>query len=209
MIKIKSILIFFSICIFFLACSKSDEYVIDDGKNIRFVFDEGLNDDPNYKLPKDLNGRYYFILTKDNQNVQRISVRLLNGDKVVYNKSTGYRHNIEWKSNLYWWLLKGDTVANITKTYFNPFLGEIQYVNYPPLLNWKDVLVTTINGSSITNENSGRTSSVIAPIGKMKGDTMKIYIKFVHSITKSKPGSYFFEPIGERVITDSVLILLR
>jgi len=195
--------------IFFLFGCKKSNFIIDDGKNIKFVFDEGLNEDPNYRLLKDSRGNYVFNLSKENQNIQRISVRLLDGDKVVYSKANGYRQSIEWKSNLYWWLLKGDTVASITRTYFNPFLGAIQYVNYPPLLNWKDELVTTINSSSITDEKTGRTSTVIAPIGKMKGDTMLIYVKYSHPITKSEKGSSFFESIGERMIMDSLKIILK
>jgi hypothetical protein len=169
----------------------------------------GLNDDPNFRLPKDKNGFYSMTLTKSGQNVQRISVRLLDGDKVVYSKCCGRRHSLSWRSNLYWWMLKGETVANITKTYFNPFTGEIQYVNYPPLINWKDELVPTINSSSITDENTGRTSTVIAPIGIMRGDTMTVYVRYYHAITKWTEGSSFFSTIGEKEITDSIKIILK
>ncbi len=186
-----------------------EKEIIDDGRAIRFVFDVGLNDDPNFRLPKDKNGFYSMTLTKSGQNVQRISVRLLDGDKVVYSKCCGRRHSLSWRSNLYWWMLKGDTVANITKTYFNPFTGEIQYVNYPPLINWKDELVPTINSSSITDENTGRTSTVIAPIGIMRGDTMTVYVRYYHAITKWTEGSSFFSTIGEREITDSIKIILN
>jgi hypothetical protein len=62
----------------------SEKEIIDDGRNIRFVFDEGLNEDPRFRLSKDKNGFYFMNLPKEGQNIQRISMRLLDGDKVVY-----------------------------------------------------------------------------------------------------------------------------
>jgi hypothetical protein len=64
----------------------AEKEIINDGKNIRFVFDEGLNDDPKFRLPKDANGYYYMTLTKGGQNIQRISARLLDGGKIVDTK---------------------------------------------------------------------------------------------------------------------------
>jgi hypothetical protein len=187
----------------------SEKEIIDDGRNIRFVFDEGLNDDPRFRLPKDENGFYYMKLEKGGQNIQRISVRLLDGDKVVYSKCCGRKQRIGWINNLYWWLMDGDTVANITKTYFNPFTGEIQYVNLPPLINWKDEIVPTINPTSITDEFTGRGSTVIAPVGRMKGDTMTIYVKYNHEITKWTEGSNFYSSVGHKEIMDSLKIVLK
>jgi hypothetical protein len=187
----------------------NDDTIVDEGENIQFVFDEGLNDDPRFRLTKDDNGYYFMNLEKEGQNIQRITVKLLDGDQVVYNKNSGRRQSINWENNLYWWVLEGDTVANITKTYFNPFTGEIQYVNLPPLINWKEELVPTINASSITDETTGRASTVIGPIGKMKGDTMKVYVRYNHQITKYKENSMFFTPVGEKIIMDSVKIILR
>jgi hypothetical protein len=90
----------------------SEKQIIDEGKNIRFVFEEGLHEDERFKLPKDVNGYYYMTLTKPGQNIQRISVRLLDGDKVVYSKCCGRRHGIRWSSNLFWWILEGDKVTS-------------------------------------------------------------------------------------------------
>lgn len=184
-------------------------FVIDDGKGIHFVFDPGLNDDPAYTVPRDAKGQYYLILTKEGQNFQRISGRLLDtNNKVVQSIANGPRQTIEFKNNLFWWLLKGQTVANITKTYFNPFLGAIQYVNLPPLVNWQDELVPTINKTATTDDQTGRFSVVIAPVGSMKGETMTIYVKYSHPITKQKVGSSFFTPLGSKEIVDSVKIKL-
>lgn len=187
----------------------SEKEIIDDGRNIRFVFDEGLNDDPRFRLSKDKNGFYFMNLPKEGQNIQRISMRLLDGDKVVYSKCCGRKHSVGWSNNLYWWILEGETVVNITKTYFNPFTGEIQYVNFPPLINWKDELVPTINSSSITDEFSGRGSTVIGPIGKMRGDTMTVYVRYYHEITKWTEGSSFYTSIGNKEIIDSIKVILR
>ncbi|AMQ57859.1 hypothetical protein [Algoriphagus sanaruensis] len=191
-------------------CSLMDEQaVVDEGEDIHFVFDDGLNDDPNFRLPKDANGFYSMTLTKEGQNIQRISVRLLNSNNILESKCCGKRHTIRWSNNLNWWLLSGDTVAHISKTFINPLTGELIYTNLPPLLNWKDELVPTINASSITDETTGRASTVIAPIGIMKGDTMVIRVKYTHLITSSEPNSSFFTTIGEKELTDSVKIILK
>ena len=187
----------------------AEKEIVEDGKNIRFIFDVGLNEDPRFRLPKDANGYYYMTLTKGGQNIQRISARLLDGDKIVDTKCCGPRQKVTWSSNLYWWLLAGDTVANITKTYFNTFTGELQYSNLPPLINWKDELVPTVNSSTYTDEFTGRGSTVIAPIGKMKGDTLTVYARYYHSIASYTASSSFYTPVGSLVIVDSVKIVLR
>jgi len=209
----NSIPVIFYVFIFLLllgSCTLfEEENFIDDGKNIRFIFDEGLNEDPRFRLPKDANGYYYMTLTKGGQNIQRISARLLDGGKIVDTKCCGPRQKVTWSSNLYWWLLAGDTVANITKTYFNTFTGELQYSNLPPLINWKDELVPTVNSSTYTDEFTGRGSTVIAPIGKMKGDTLTVYARYYHSIASYTASSSFYTPVGSLVIVDSVKIVLR
>lgn len=128
---------------------------------------------------------------------------------MVETKYSGRRNWIYWSNNLYWWLREGETVANITKTYFNPFTGEIQYVNLPPLTNWKDEIVPTINPKSLTDDLTGRGSTVIAPIGEMKGDTMTVNLKYTHLISKWTEGSSFFKPLGEKEIIDSIKIILN
>jgi hypothetical protein len=187
----------------------AEKEIVEDGKNIRFIFDAGLNEDPRFRLPKDANGHYYMTLTKGGQNIQRISARLLDGDKIVDTKCCGPRQKVTWSSNLYWWILAGDTVANITKTYFNTFTGQLQYSNLPPLINWKDELVPTVNSSTYTDEFTGRGSTVIAPIGKMKGDTLTVYARYYHSIASYSPGSSFYTAVGSLEIVDSVKIVLK
>lgn len=110
---------------------------------------------------------------------------------------------------MYWWLLDGQIVANITKSYFNYFTGEWTYSNLPPLINWKDILVPTINESSFTNPDTGIFNTVIAPVREMIGDTLIVKVKYTHSITSKEKKSKFFEIIGSKEFTDSVKILLK
>jgi len=195
---------------FILACSNNITF-IDNGDDITIEFLEGLNEDPNFKLSKDVNGFYRLKLDRNrNQTIQRITGRLIRNDgRPVQTLSGGLRQKVEFSSNLYWWLLKGDTVANITNTFINPLTGELVYTNLPPLINWRDVLVPTINQSSYTDDNTGVFNTVIAPIRNMKGDTMKITAEYVHSITAQEEDSNFFSTIGQKIIKDSVYVILE
>ena len=117
------------------------------------------------RLPLDERGYYHLVLdSTKNQTVHRITGK-------VYPIFEPTR--VEWESNLYWWLLEGQIVAEITKTYFNPFTGELTYVNLPPLVNWKNVLVPTINTSSYVDSNN-EINTMIAPIYDMKNDTLVV-----------------------------------
>jgi len=201
---------FFFLFFFILSCSNNITF-IDNGDDITIEFLEGLNEDPNFKLSKDVNGFYRLKLDRNrNQTIQRITGRLIRNDgRPVQTLSGGLRQKVEFSSNLYWWLLKGDTVANITNTFINPLTGELVYTNLPPLINWRDVLVPTINQSSYTDDNKGVFNTVIAPIRNMEGDTMKITAEYVHSITAQEEDSNFFSTIGQKLIKDSVYVILE
>lgn len=192
------------------SCSKED-IIIDNGEGITIEFLGGLNDDSRYKLNKDKNGFYELSLNPNsNQTPQRITGLLLrNGEPLKDNWSGNQPKKVSWESNLYWWLLEGDTVANITQTYINEFTGELDYINLPPIINWRDVLVPTVNSNSYTDQETGIVNTVIAPIREMVGDTMKIKMKYIHSITEKEEGSKFFSDIGERVFKDSVYVILK
>tara|TARA_B110000459_G_scaffold177753_1_gene202531 strand:+ start:463 stop:1077 length:615 start_codon:yes stop_codon:yes gene_type:complete len=202
----KLILIFF-ICI---SCSK-ENIIIDNGEGITIEFVDGLNDDITHQLSKDSNGFYNLTLdTINNQTIQRITGRLLRyGEPIEDFWSLPQSEKVDWESNLYWWLMKGDVVANITKTYINLITGELIYTNLPPLLNWEDVLVSAINESSYSDQETGVVNTVIGPIQEMIGDTMKIKMAYSHSITKKEEGSNFFDIIGERVFKDSTYVILK
>lgn len=158
-----------------------------------------------------MNGFYRLKLDRNrNQTIQRITGRLIRNDgRPIETLSGGLRQKVEFSSNLYWWLLEGDTVANITNTFINPLTGELVYTNLPPLINWRDVLVPTINQSSYTDDNTGVFNTVIAPIRNMGGDTMKITAEYVHSITAQEEDSNFFSTIGQKIIKDSVYVILE
>lgn len=203
----KFLIYFIFICI---SCSKSG-VIIDDGEGITIEFVDGLNDDPTYQLSMDSNGFYELRLDRSkNQTIQRITGRLLrNGDPIEDLWSGPQPKKVNWESNLYWWLLEGETVANITKTYLNLFTGELVYINLPPLFNWEDIIVPTINESSYSDDETGILNTVIAPIQEMIGDTMKIKMMYIHSITQKEEGSNSFDIIGERVFKDSTYVILK
>jgi hypothetical protein len=147
------------------------------------VIEENINVELDGRLPMDVNGYYHLKLNpSSNQTIHRITGR-------VYNTTEPTK--VEWESNLYWWFLKGQVVAEITKTYFNPFTGELQYVNLPPLINWQDVLVPTINSASYVGKD-GEINTVIAPIYRMKNDTLVVKMK-----------------VSERNIIQSIKIVLE
>jgi len=196
---------------FIFSCEKEGQIIEDNGEGITIEFLEGLNDDPTYQLSKDSNGFYNLNLDRNtNQTIQRITGRILrNGYTLVDLGSGAQPKNINWESNLYWWLLEGDTVANITYTYLNLFTGELVYVNLPPLINWKEVIVPIINENSYSNQETGIVNTVIAPIQEMIGDTMKIKMTYIHSITQQEEGTNSFDIIGERIFKDSTYVILK
>jgi hypothetical protein len=188
------------IFIFSIGCNDIDN-VSGDVNNIRLEFIEGLNNDVDFQLNKNNEGYYELTLNKfSNQTIQRITAKLTQNNLPIQDNYGNIQPKlIEWESNLYWWLKKGDTVAQITKTYFNKFTGEITYTNLPPLINWQDELVTTINSSSYTSEKTGLVNTVIAPIREMVGDTLKITVKYNHLLSDS----------NYKKFRDSVYILLK
>ena len=196
---------------FIFSCEKEGQIIEDNGEGITIEFLEGLNDDPTYQLSKDSNGFYNLNLDRNtNQTIQRITGRILrNGYTLVDLGSGAQPKNINWESNLYWWLLEGDTVANITYTYLNLFTGELVYVNLPPLINWKEVIVPIINENSYSNQETGIVNTVIAPIQEMIGDTMKMKMTYIHSITQQEEGTNSFDIIGERIFKDSTYVILK
>ncbi len=126
----------FSSIFFIISCTKND-IITDNGEGITIEFFDGLNDNPTYQLSKDSNG--FYILTLDrskNQTIQRITGKLLRNEYPIEDLWSGPQSKkVNWKSNLYWWLLEGETVANITKTYLNLFTGELVYVNLPATIH--------------------------------------------------------------------------
>ena len=153
--------------ILFSACSKDD--VIVPQKNYTFSIDSVLTQSGTKSLPIDANGFYHLnSIPNANQQPYRVTGRIL-----VNGKEPIPAENIEWESNLYWWIRKGNTIAYISKSYINYFTGQYTIISLPPMIVYKDELVPTINKSSYSGTN-GEINTVIAPISEMKGDTMVI-----------------------------------
>jgi len=194
---VKKFLLF---VIFIAGCNKVD-IINNEINDIKLEFIDGLNDDSSFQLKKNSEGFYELSLNKySNQTIQRITARLTKNDfPIIDNYGNTEPKLIEWESNLYWWLKEGDTVAQITKTYFNKYTGEITYTNLPPLINWQNVLIPTINPTSYTNVETGLTNTVIAPIRKMNGDTLKLTVKYNHQLIEG----------NNKKFKDSTYIILK
>lgn len=159
-----------------LACSKEEIEI--KPKQYSISIDSVLTRDGTKSLPKDLNGFYHLKLTPNsNQQSHRIIGKIL-----VDGKEPIPAENMEWESNLYWWLRKGDTVTTITEAYVNYFTGQYTIINLPPMISNKDELVPTVNKSSYSGKR-GEINTIISPISEMVGDTM--IVKSFHSKTKT------------------------
>ncbi len=162
--------------ILFSACTKDD--VIVPQKNYTFSIDSVLTQSGKNSLAKDANGYYHLkLISNSNQQPHRITGRIL-----VNSKEPIPAETIEFESNLYWWIRRGDTIAYITNAYVNYFTGQYTIVNLPPMIASKDELVPTINKSSYSGKY-GEVNTIIAPISEMIGDTM--IVKARHSLSNT------------------------
>jgi hypothetical protein len=153
--------------ILFSACTKDD--IVVPQKNYTFSIDSVLTQSGTKSLSIDANGYYHLkLIPNSNQQPHRITGRILVNGKVPIPAE-----NIEWESNLYWWIRKGNVVADITKSYINYYTGQYTIVSLPPMIVSKDELVPTINKASYSGTN-GEINTIIAPISEMKGDTMVV-----------------------------------
>ena len=151
--------------ILFSACTK-DEVVVPQ-KEYTFSIDSVLTRNGTQSLPKDQNGLYHLkIVVNGTSQSHRVIGRILVNGKEPYPNE-----KVNFESNLYWWLRKGDTTATITQAYVNYFTGQYTIINLPPMIANKDELVPTTNGSSYSGKG-GEINTVIAPIREMIGDTM-------------------------------------
>lgn len=159
-----------------VGCEKDDINPIYD--NYELTIDSVLTQNGLRSLPKDQNGLYHLkITTTGTPQSHRVTGRILVNGKEPYPNE-----NINFESNLYWWLRSGDTIVTITKTYINYFTGLFTIVNLPPLVSNKDELVPTTNSSSYSGKG-GEINTIIAPIREMIGDTL--VLKTSHSISNT------------------------
>ena len=163
--------------ILFSACSKDD--VVAPQKNYTFTIDSVLTRNGVQSLPKDANGFYHLTLdrTSLNQQSHRVTGRILINDK-----EPTPAQKIDWESNLFWTLRKGDTIAFITKTYINYFTGQYTIVKLPPLVSSVTELVPTTNSASYSGTN-GEINTIISPTKDMRGDTL--VLKANHTLSKN------------------------
>ena len=133
------------------------------------------------RLPKDVNGYSYFKLySTESQNIHTISGSIrING--TIPDEP---RVKVEWENNLYWNLVKGDTIATITKTYLNYYTGQFMVVKLPPMISNVNALVPTIN-KVCYNSADGSINTVIAPKWEMRGDTMIVVVRY-NQLTKTE-----------------------
>ena len=153
-------LLILAFIVIFASCTK-DEIVIP-----KDVIEMSID----ARLPKDVNGYSYFKLySTESQNIHTISGSIRINGKIPDEP----RVKVEWENNLYWNLVKGDTIATITKTYLNYYTGQFTIVKLPPMISNVNALVPTIN-KVCYNSADGSINTVIAPMWNMKGDTMTI-----------------------------------
>jgi hypothetical protein len=159
-----------------IGCEKEDELNLTK-KTFSIKIDSVLNSSGTKSLLFDANGFYHLKLdATKNQTLSRVTgTILLNGKEPIPPEK------VEWESNLYWSIKRGDTVAIITKSYINYFTGQFTIINLPPLIASKEELVPTSNFASYSGKG-GQINNMIAPIYKMKGDTL--VLKTTHSASK-------------------------
>lgn len=165
------------IIIFFLiGCEKEDKLILSKN-TFSIKIDSVLNSSGTKSLLFDANGFYHLKLdATKNQTLSRVTgTILLNGKEPIP------QEKVDWESNLYWSVKRGDTIAIITKSYINYFTGQFTIINLPPLIASKDELVPTSNFASYSGKG-GQINNMIAPIYKMKGDTL--ILKTTHSVSK-------------------------
>jgi len=156
------------VCLLLLASCQKDETYIEPIYNYELVIDSVLNRVGDKSLSKDSNGYYHLVInnTYSQQQTHRVVGKFL-----VNGQQPNYPHKIEWESNLFWSVQRGDTVATISEAYVNYFTGQFTIVKLPALVALKSELVPTTNIASYTGKN-GEFSNMIGPIKEMIGDTM-------------------------------------
>jgi hypothetical protein len=136
-------------------------------KKYTISIDSVLTRDGLKSVPKDIRGYYHIKLIPTlNQQSHRVT-----GTILLDGKEPNPVQKIEWESNLYWYLRKGDAIASITKTYINYLTGQYTIVKLPPLVSNVTALVPTTNPASYSG-SGGKISTMISPTGNMIGDTL-------------------------------------
>jgi hypothetical protein len=140
-------------------------------------------------LPTDSNGySYYELYNPNGQNIHTITgTFLIDGKPPV-----GEPVIANWESSHSWILQKGKLVYTLTKSYINPLTGLWTVTVLPSVISQIDYIVPTINKSCYVSSETGEIFSVIAPIGRMKGDTItiKAYVLYMYPTKIVKEGAH-------------------
>lgn len=136
-------------------------------KKYTISIDSVLNRDGLSSVPKDSKGYYHIKLQPI---AQQQSYRVI-GKILLNEKEPIPAEKVEWESNLYWYLKKGDIVVSITKSYINYFTGQYTIVKLPPLISNVNSLIPTTNSASYSGIG-GKINTIISPVGGMIGDTL-------------------------------------
>jgi len=129
------------------------------------------------RLPKDGNGYSVFNLySQQTQNIHTISGTIRRNGRIPDMP----RQWVEWESSHYWNLKVGDTIGRIYRRTWRGLGWQI--VDSIEVINLREAQIPTINSISFSSAD-GTVSTVIAPIWKMKGDTMTIVARS-HNVVK-------------------------
>jgi hypothetical protein len=164
------------------SCNKDIVTPIPPQHTITFTIDSALSSDGKRSLRKDNNGFYHLVLsTTRTQTLTRITGTFLVNGKP--NKIPSPVHgNIEWSGSHYWLLKGGESVAEIVKTYFNPYTGQLQISQLPNLISQQDQVIPIVNGTSGLGYDDGNINTMAAPVYPMRGDTLTIVGKARYTI---------------------------
>jgi hypothetical protein len=113
----------------------------------------------------------FTLYNQTTQNIQSISGSIRINGRIPDNP----RVKVEWESSHYWEIKQGDTIGTIYRRTWKGLGWQI--VDSIKVFNLKTQQVPTIN-SVCYNSADGSINTVIAPIYKMKGDTMTIVAKY-------------------------------
>lgn len=164
------------------ACKKEVTNPTLPHHTISFTIDSALSSDGKRSLRKDNNGFYHLTLsTTRTQTLTRITGTFLVNGKP--NKiPSPVQGNVEWSGSHYWLLKGGESVAEIVKTYFNPYTGQLQISQLPNLISKQDQIIPIVNGTSQLGFDDGNINTMAAPVYPMRGDTLTIVAKAKYTI---------------------------
>ena len=143
------------------------------------------------RAPQDVNGYYHITLDPDSlkQTLHRFGASVTKEDKL------GLPTRIIWRSETFWYLQ--DTIGYTYIEIGNVPTGESpwSWENFA-VSGFEGMTVPIVNGTSYADQNVDSAFCMMAPIGSMIGDTVKIH------------GQAWFEE-GDIVLYDEIEFILN